>query len=111
VIVFNGVPLPEPVLLTVRDFAVTQASPAEITFEGIAVHVETIERVLGSVPENQRPVLKAWQTMTLEQIAAEINAGLASASFPLAVAVETAGDLTGALKLNEFKIDALLVVR
>jgi hypothetical protein len=109
VLALNGVPLPQVIVVTIVNDQVTQVQPTAITFAGATVDRTAIEAVLNSLPANQRPDLKDWKNMTINQIVAEINAGLRAASFPFTIAILTSGNLSGGLKLNQFTIDAEVV--
>jgi type II secretory pathway component HofQ len=103
----GGVPIPgTPVLLTVQNGEVTDVQPREIQIGSATIDESAVESFLAGLPAGSRPELSAWQSMTIDEVVAEINTALASASIPFAIGVEATGDLSGTLRLSEIQFDA-----
>jgi hypothetical protein len=103
----GGVPIPgTPVVLTVQNGAVTDVQPRQIEMESATIDQSAVESFLASLPAASRPDLSAWESMTLDEVVAEMNAALASGSIPFAIGVEATGDLSGTLRLSEIEFDA-----
>lgn len=110
-IFLGGVPVPgTPVVLTVDDAVVTAVEPQEIDIAGSTVNASTIAAFIESLPPESRPQLDDWQSMTIDEVIAEINAALASGTVPIALGVETTGGLEGTLQLEQIEFDAVVVV-
>lgn len=107
----GGVPLPDmPITLTVENDEVTAVTPQTITIAGSTVDAAAIEAYLEALPEEDRPELDDWQSMTIDQVVAEINAALSSSSFPFTIGVEATGELSGTLRLGEIAFDAEVLI-
>ncbi len=103
----GGVPIPgTPVLLTVQNAEVVDVQPRQIQLGSATIDQSSVESFLASLPAASRPALSAWQSMTLDEVVAEMNAALASGSIPFAIGVEATGDLSGTLRLSEIEFDA-----
>lgn len=108
----GGVPVPgTPVVLTVEQAVVTAVEPQELEITGSTVDASTIATFIESLPLEERPELDDWQSMTVGEVIAEINAALSSGAVPIALGIEATGELDGELQLEQIEFDAVVVVR
>lgn len=108
----GGVPVPgTPVVLTVEQAVVTAVEPQELEIAGSTVDASTIAAFIESLPLEDRPELDDWQSMTVGEVIAEINAALSSGEVPIALGIEATGELDGELQLEQIEFDAVVVVR
>lgn len=107
-IFLGGVPIPDtPIVVTVEDNVVTGVAPQEIEIASATINAGTIESFLDSLPPGSVPDLAdGWQTMTVDEVVAEINQALASSSIAFTIGVEATGGLDGTLQLSEIAFDA-----
>lgn len=109
-----GIPLPNtPITLTIENSVVRSVSPNTINLLGTTYDVDrsTIEAFFEDLPPEEQPDLKAWQTMTIDEVRNELNAALSSSAFPIAIGtIVSSSDpndpLTGSLELQLLSFDA-----
>lgn len=107
----NGVPVPgTPILVTVTDGVVTQVIPSLLLTASWLVKASELLALLESLPPGSQPDLKDWENLTLDQVIAEINQGLAAASLPVVLVATADGDLDGSLRLHAFEFAGRVVL-
>ena len=104
------VTLGEPILVTVEDSRVTDVTPKSIEIEGNEINRQAIEDAIDNLPEESRPDLEAWKELTVDEVIDELEKVLARESFPLTFVVETTGNLSGTITVNQIDIDVLLTL-
>lgn len=102
----NGVPVPGfPVEITVVEDEVTDVSPGSIPIATAEVDAVSLRALLDDLPADETPPLEAWEEMSLSDIIARINQGLADRDLPVSVVVRSE-ELGGTFRIQRFEFDA-----
>lgn len=110
----GGVPVPgTPVTLTVTDGTVTAVSPEVVASAASTIDRAAVEAFIDSLPGAERPDLADWQSLSVDEIRAQISAALAGASLPIAFGLEVTSSnpddpLTGSITLSELDVSATI---
>lgn len=106
---FGSYPLPSsPITVTITDDVVTEVEPSVLSFESTSYTVDEqgLNQLLDDLGEDA-PDLAAWEEATIDEVEAAINDALQQEQSPVSLAVRvTDGDLSGALTIDQFSIDA-----
>lgn len=100
----------EPIVITIEDSRVTDVTPTSIEIEGNEIDRQAIEDALDALPEESRPDLEVWKELTVDEVIDELEKVLQGESFPLTFVVETTGNLSGTVIVNQIDIDVLLTL-